>query len=85
VKVVPLAKEAKGTPVPATAENASNYPLARFLWLTVNYRPGSKLDSLRGEFIRYVFSKQGQAVVIEDGYLPLPAKLAERELKKVGL
>jgi phosphate transport system substrate-binding protein len=32
------------------------------------------------EFIKYVLSKEGQEVVVKDGYLPLPAKVAEKQL-----
>lgn len=85
VKVVAIAKAAGGKPVEATAENAGTYPLSRFLWLSVNYRPGGQLDPLRREFIRFVFSKQGQEAVVKDGYLPVTATLAKRALAQVGL
>ncbi len=89
VKVVPLAAEAGADVAYVTAapEHAysGEYPLARFLYLTVNYKPGSELDNLRAEFLRFVFSKQGQEVVIKDGYLPVPAAVAASELKVVGV
>ena len=86
VKVVPLAKKGDKY-IDATPENAyaGKYPLSRFLWLSVNYRPGSQLDPLRLEFIRYVFSRQGQEVVAKDGYLPITARVAAKELAKVGI
>ena len=73
--------------VDATPENAysNEYPLARFLYLSVNYKPGSELDPLRREFIKLVFSKSGQEVVLKDGYLPVSARLAQIELSKVGI
>jgi phosphate transport system substrate-binding protein len=71
--------------VPATAEDVDDYPLARFLYVSVNYRPGSQLDPLRREFLKYVFSKEGQQAVVKDGYLPLPAELAAEMLKQVGV
>jgi len=87
VRVVPLAEEHGDDFVPAEAKYAytGEYPLSRFLWLYVNYRPGSQLDPLRREFIRYIFSKQGQTVVVKDGYLPVPAKIAKEDLAKVGI
>jgi phosphate transport system substrate-binding protein len=89
VRAVPLSSQA-GTDVAfmaAEPENAysGDYPLARFLYLSVNYKPGSQLDDLRREFIRYVFSKDGQEVVVKDGYLPVPATVAREELKSVGI
>jgi len=89
VKVAPLSAET-GTDVDFVAAEPENaysgeYPLARFLYLTVNSKPGSKLDDLRSEFIRFVFSKQGQEVVIKDGYLPVPAAVAREELANVNI
>jgi phosphate transport system substrate-binding protein len=86
VRAVPLSKS--GTKyVEAVAANAytNTYPLARFLWLTVNYKPGAQLDPLRREFVKLVFSTAGQEVVIKDGYFPVTARVAMRELAKVGL
>ena len=75
------------TPVAAEPANAysGTYPLARPLWLNLNYRPGGELDPVRREFIRYVFSKQGQQDVVRDGYLPVGAKMARQALDLVGL
>jgi phosphate transport system substrate-binding protein len=71
----------------AEADNAysGDYPMARFLYLTVNYKPGSALEPLRAEFIRYVFSRDGQEAVIKDGYLPVPASVCAEELQSVGI
>jgi phosphate transport system substrate-binding protein len=85
VKVVPLAPSANEKPVPATPETVEQYPLARFLYLTVNYKPGSELDPLRREFLKLVFSEQGQRVVIKDGYLPLPFAICKRALGQVNV
>ncbi len=85
VAVVPLAKNAGSKPVEATPANVATYPLARFLYLYVNYKPGSRLDPLRAEFIKYVFSKAGQEAVIKDGYLPVSSKIAREDLAEVKL
>ncbi|MEL0097711.1 MAG: phosphate ABC transporter substrate-binding protein [Planctomycetaceae bacterium] len=87
VRAVPLASEDGQEAVPATAEFAysGDYPLARFLWLSVNYKPGSQLDPLRREFLKYIFSRQGQEAVIKDGYFPVNAKVANAALKAVGI
>jgi len=84
VAVVPLAKTGTSY-VPADAERVSEYPLARYLHVYVNYRPGGKLDPLRAEFLKYVFSKKGQEDVIRDGYLPVSSKIAQIDLKKFGI
>ncbi|MEJ2720911.1 MAG: PstS family phosphate ABC transporter substrate-binding protein [bacterium] len=87
VRAVPLKVDADREAVPATAEHAyeGKYPLARFLYIYVNYKPGSELDPLRTQFLEYVFSKQGQEDVIKDGYFPISARIAKEDLAKIGL
>lgn len=87
VLAVPLSLKAGQPFVPATPENAysGEYPLARFLWLYVNHRPGSQLDPLRREFLKYIMSREGQLDVVKDGYFPLTADLAKEQLGKIGL
>jgi len=85
VRTVPLARK-EGQPfIAATPENAVTgaYPLARFLYIYVNKEPGKPLSPLVREFIRMVLAQEGQQVVVKDGYIPLPAAVAEREVKKV--
>ncbi len=85
VKAVALAKKADGKFIEATPETASTgkYPLGRFLYVYVNKQPNKPLPPLESEFIKMVLSKTGQLVVVKDGYIPLPAKVAEGELAKV--
>ena len=87
VCAVPLAFDASTPPTPATAEFAytGEYPLARFLYVYVNHRPGSDLDPLRREFIRYMYSTQGQQDVIKDGYYPIPHAVAAEAKQPLGL
>ncbi len=87
VRAVPLAVDEEAPAVPPRAQYALDgaYPLARFLWIAVNYKPRSQLDPLRAEFIKYVYSAQGQSDVVKDGYFPLPPELAKKSLASVGL
>ena len=87
VRAVPLAANADSEVVEATPANAytGEYPLARFLWVYVNAKPGTKLDPLRAEFLKYVFSQQGQSDVVKDGYYPLTADLVTDQLRLIGL
>lgn len=81
IKTVPLSRAENKPFVKATAENAvdGSYPLARFLYVYVNKEPGKPLDPITSEFLSMVLSQQGQNVVLKDGYIPLPAAVAERE------
>jgi phosphate transport system substrate-binding protein len=85
VRTVPLAKKDGGDFVDATEENAlsGKYPLARVLYVYVNKAPNKPLAPMELEFLKMVLSKQGQDVVVKDGYIPLPAALAQKELAKV--
>ena len=85
VRAVPLARGQDSPFVDATPENAVNgsYPLARFLYVYVNKRPGAELDPVTRQFLTMVLSRRGQEVVIKDGYIPLPAAVAARELALV--
>lgn len=87
VKAVPLAARADGKMIPATPAYAytGEYPLARMLYMYVNHKPNTELDPLRREFIKYVFSKQGQEDVVKDGYFPVPAAVARQALESVNI
>jgi phosphate transport system substrate-binding protein len=58
---------------------AGKYPLARFLYVYVNKAPNKPLDPLVQQFVAYILSREGQEVVVKDGYLPLLAKTDEAE------
>lgn len=85
VKAVALSKKEGGAYVEATPENAISgaYPLTRFLYIYVNKKPNEPLAPLEKEFIKMVLSKNGQQVVIKDGYIPLPAKVVEKALSQI--
>jgi len=85
VRPVPLAAKAGDKCYEATVDNAyaGTFPLARFLYVYVNKAPGKPLDPLTREFVKLVASKEGQEVVIKDGYFPIPASIAGEEIAKV--
>jgi len=87
VRAVPLAAKTGQPFVEAIPEKAysGEYPLARALLVYVNIAPNTKLDTLRGEFLRLILSRQGQEAVVKDGYFPLPARIVADEMRKVGL
>jgi phosphate transport system substrate-binding protein len=86
VKTVPLSKKG-GEAFDANEANAlaGKFPLARFFYVYVNKAPNKSLSPLDAEFIKLVLSKQGQEVVVKDGYIPLPSKVAAKTLKELGL
>lgn len=85
VKVIPIATKAGQPFIEATPEQAihGKYPLSRFLYVYVNKHPNKPIPPLEQAFLKMVLSKNGQQTVVKDGYIPLPAKVAEQELKKL--
>jgi phosphate transport system substrate-binding protein len=85
VRAVPLAEKEGAQCYEADPDNAysGNYPLSRFLYVYVNRAPGKPLDPLTREFVKLVLSREGQEVVIKDGYYPIPATIAKEELGKI--
>ena len=86
VRAVPLSKKG-GQYVDATPENAvkGTYPLSRFLYVYVNKKPNDPLLPLEREFIKMILSQSGQGIVAKDGYIPLPAKVVKKTLKKLDI
>ena len=85
VRKVPLAEADGGEYVTAEPENVLNdtYPLRRFLYVYVNKAPGKPMSPLLQEFLTFVISREGQEVTVKDGFIPLPAAVAEEELAKL--
>jgi phosphate transport system substrate-binding protein len=85
VKAVALAETEKGPFSDGSYEDVQSgkYPLWRFLYVYVNKAPGKPLDPLVGEFLKLIYSREGQEVVVKDGYMPLSAAQAQAELAKI--
>ncbi|AEB56223.1 phosphate binding protein [Ectopseudomonas mendocina] len=86
VRAVPLVDKS-GQVEEANETNAlsGKYPLARFFYVYLNKAPNQPLSPLDAEFVKLVLSKQGQEVVVKDGYIPLPSKVVEKTMKELGL
>ncbi len=87
VRAVPLAAKTGDDFSPADAAHAldGSYPLARMLYVYINKHPNRGLGPLEAEFIKLILSRQGQDVVLRDGYIPLPATVVEKTLKQLDL
>ena len=85
VRAVPLAAKQGDQYYAATYENviSGKYPMSRALLVYINRAPGQPLDPLVREFGKFIMSKEGQEVVIKDGYYPLPASVVNEELKNL--
>lgn len=81
-KAVPISYR-DGTP--AIPVLTTEYPLVRPLQLVVNRNPNAELPPLQREFVRYIFSKQGQEDVVIGGFQPIPAKPAQIAIQSIGV
>ncbi|AMG30074.1 phosphate ABC transporter substrate-binding protein [Grimontia hollisae] len=84
-KMLPL--DVDGERVYATTGNviSGRYPLSRYLYVYVNKVPGKPLPRMEAEFIRMILSRQGQALVGAEGFVPLPKNLIEQQLNELDL
>jgi phosphate transport system substrate-binding protein len=82
VNALPLAEATGKAMHEPTLENSLSgaYPLARFLYVYVNKKPNEPMDKLVHEFVKFINSKEGQEIVVKDGYYPMPAAIATETL-----
>lgn len=87
VKVLPLSTGA-GEPFYApTYENVASaqYPLSRLIYANLNAPPNKPLPAALREFLKFIVSKQGQQVVLNEAiYLPLRSDQAQKSLALVS-
>jgi phosphate transport system substrate-binding protein len=81
VRAVLVGKKADSPLVEPTFENAlvGKYPLGRALYIYVAKKPHEPLPPHVREFLKFVLSKQGQEIVVKDGFGPLPVKLINEQ------
>ncbi len=84
VKALALSTDG-GEQVAATPANAlsGEYPLSRYLYVYINKKPDQPISPIEREFLTLVLSKEGQEIVGKDGYIPVSAEVAARELAKI--
>jgi phosphate transport system substrate-binding protein len=82
VKILAVKKDAGSPAVLPSQETIvdGSYPIARYLYFYTNGVPKGAL----AEYLRWVIGPEGQAIVPEVGYIPLPRSVAEEQLKKIG-
>lgn len=60
-----------------------SYPLSRWLYLYIDRAPAKAVHPIVREFCRYALSREGQEVVRKDALIPIPARIAREEAKKL--
>jgi phosphate transport system substrate-binding protein len=87
VKVIALQAAPNGPAISPTYEGVASatYPLSRLTYFNVNKKPGEPLDPAVAEFLHFILSRQGQAIVRDQGiYMPLRGFQASRSLSLLG-
>ena len=85
VRAVPLAESGTSYVEPnQETVGSGQYPLSRFLYIYINKAPGQPVEPLVQEFAKYIFSKEGQEVVVKDGYYPVSLQIANQERAKLN-
>ncbi len=85
VKALALAETDSGPFIEPTRESCAGnrYPLNHPIYFYLNRPPGTPLDPVAKEFLRFVLSDQGQALVAEKDYFPLTPPLAREQCAKL--
>jgi len=81
VKTVPISRREGLPAVEAMPENVldGSYPLGRLLLIYIDKKPHIPLPNVVRELLLFVLSREGQEIVVKSGYIPLPARLVERQ------
>jgi phosphate transport system substrate-binding protein len=86
VKALAIGAQDQGPYIQPTAESCyqRTYPLVNAVYLYLNRPPGKPLDPRLKEFLKFVLSREGQQIVVDDGmFIPLNPEAAQVELRKL--
>lgn len=85
IKMLAVAPRGGGRAVlPSAASFADrSYPLVRNIYIYFDRKPGTPMDPKLREFLRFALSADGQKMVGEGGYIPLPPAMLKAQLAKL--
>ena len=88
VKLIAVSESETGRIVPPTYDEIAkaNYPLSRLVYINLNKNPSKVINPILNEFIRFIVSKEGQSVVLDQAvYIPLRVSQSAASLSLLGL
>ena len=86
VKALAIAAKDGEPAIAPTAESCyeRTYALVNAVYLYLNRPPGKALDPRLYEFLKFILSREGQQIVVEDGmFIPLNPAAAREEQRKI--
>ena len=84
IKALSLAGSGAAVPLTRETITSSSYPLARGVYIYINRGKDKPVDPKVKEFLRFILSREGQALVQDQGdYLPLNPTMAQEQWKKL--
>ncbi|MGH8190796.1 MAG: PstS family phosphate ABC transporter substrate-binding protein [Rhodanobacteraceae bacterium] len=85
VKILAIGRDAHYIDPTYTNVALATYPLSRLIYANLNLKPGQALAPPLAEFLRFILSRQGQQIVLDQGvFLPLRAFQASRVPSRIG-
>ena len=84
IKAIALSATANGPFIAPSKSSFKDrtYPLVRNLYFYINRKPGTIINPKLKEFLTFILSNQGQAIIDENGsYLSLPISEIKKQLK----
>jgi phosphate transport system substrate-binding protein len=81
IRILPIAPRGGGKAVMPSQSSFQDrsYPLVRSIYVYYDRKPGSPMEPKLREFLRFILSAEGQLLVSQAGYLPLPVETAAKE------
>ncbi len=85
IKMLAVAPRGGGKAVmPSQASFADrSYPMVRNIYIYFDRKPGTAMDPKLREFLRFALSADGQKMVGDAGYIPLPDAMLKAQLAKL--
>jgi phosphate transport system substrate-binding protein len=84
IKALPLAGSGAAVSLTPGDITVGSYPLGRGIYIYINRGKDKPVDPKVGEFLRFILSAEGQALVQSEGdYLPLNPAVAAEQRKKL--
>ena len=87
VKLIGVSADDSGKPIRPTYDEVAKaeWPLSRLVYCNINKSPTKPLDPVLSEWVRFILSKQGQEVVLQQAiYIPLRASQQVKSAALLG-